>query len=66
MKRSVSTLLFFCLLFRILPAQVTCDPVFPNVDDNVTIYYNATQGNGALSGVSPVYAHLGVITNLST
>ena len=66
MKRPVLTLLFFCLLFRILPAQVTCDPVFPNVDDNVTIYYNATQGNGALSGVSPVYAHLGVITNLST
>lgn len=47
-------------------AQVTCDPYFPNVDDNVTIYYNATQGNGALNGVSPVYAHLGVITTQST
>lgn len=47
-------------------AQVTCDPVFPKTDDNVTIYYDATQGNGALGGVNPVYAHLGVITSAST
>ena len=46
-------------------AQVSCIPVFPNADDNVTITYDATQGNGALVGVGPVYAHLGVITNLS-
>ncbi|MFN0035016.1 MAG: alpha-amylase family glycosyl hydrolase [Saprospiraceae bacterium] len=46
-------------------AQVTCLPVFPNASDNVTITYDATQGNGALAGVSPVWAHLGVITNLS-
>jgi glycosidase len=46
-------------------AQVTCIPVFPKTDDNVTITFDATQGNGALAGVSPVYAHLGVITNLS-
>ncbi|MBC7774393.1 MAG: 1,4-alpha-glucan-branching protein, partial [Phycisphaerae bacterium] len=47
-------------------AQVTCIPVFPNAGDNVTITYDATQGNAALVGVSPVWAHLGVITNLST
>lgn len=57
------TLLFFAAHLR---AQVTCDPVFPNVDSDVTIYYDASQGNGALTGVSPVWAHLGVITNLST
>lgn len=48
-----------------LEAQVSCVPVFPNVDDNVTITFDATQGNAALVGVSPVWAHLGVITNLS-
>jgi glycosidase len=47
-------------------SQVTVDPVFPNVDDNVTICYNAAEGNGALAGVSPVYAHMGVITDQST
>lgn len=46
-------------------AQVSCEPVFPNVGDNVTITYDATQGNGALAGVSPVWGHFGVITNLS-
>ncbi len=47
-------------------AQVTCTPVFPRVDDDVTITYNATLGNGALVGISPVYAHMGVITSQST
>lgn len=47
-------------------AQVTCDPVFPTINQQITIYYDATQGNGALAGVSPVYAHMGLITNNST
>jgi glycosidase len=57
---------FILLLPHWLSAQVSCDPVFPNVNSDVTIYFDATQGNGALNGVSPVYAHMGVITNLST
>lgn len=61
-RLTVAIGLFFC---RTAIAQVTCDPVFPTVDDNVTIFYDATQGNGALTGVSPVYAHLGVITDKS-
>lgn len=59
-------LLAFCLLPFGGSAQVTADPVFPTVNDNVTITFDATQGNGALVGVSPVYAHMGVITNLSS
>ena len=48
-------------------AQVTCDPVFPAATDNVTIYFNAAQGNAALAGFAgPVYAHMGVITDQST
>ena len=49
-----------------LVAQVTCDPVFPTQSGTVTIFYNATQGNAALTGVSPVYAHMGAITSAST
>ena len=48
-------------------AQVSCDPVFPVETDNVTIYFHADQGNGALNNFAgPIYAHTGVITNLST
>jgi 1,4-alpha-glucan branching enzyme len=42
-------------------AQVTLNPVFATQDDVVTITYNATQGNAALTGVVPVYMHTGVI-----
>ncbi|MFK7784511.1 MAG: alpha-amylase family glycosyl hydrolase [Crocinitomicaceae bacterium] len=41
-------------------------PAFPTVDDNVTIVYNAQEGNAALTGATPVYAHAGLITDQST
>ncbi|NBV05590.1 MAG: hypothetical protein EBS08_08020, partial [Cytophagia bacterium] len=42
-------------------------PRFPTDTSLVTILYDASQGNGALAGVAPpIYAHTGVITNLST
>jgi 1,4-alpha-glucan branching enzyme len=41
-------------------------PAFPTVNDVVTIIYDATEGNGALTGVGTIYAHTGVITNQST
>ena len=47
-------------------AQVSCSPAFPKVNDDVTITFDATQGNGALAGTSPVYAHMGVITSESS
>jgi hypothetical protein len=40
-------------------------PVFPTIDDVVTIVFNAAEGNGALIGETPVYAHTGVITTAS-
>ncbi len=59
-------LIFLSVLIPLgISAQVSIIPVFPNADDNITITYDATQGNGALVGVNPVYVHLGVITNLS-
>lgn len=45
---------------------VTWSPYFSTDNDSITIFFNAAQGNGALTGVSPIYAHTGVITNLST
>ncbi len=63
----VKNLLPLVFIFPLqLLAQVTCSPAFPSVTDAVTITFDATQGNGALTGVSPVYAHMGVITSAST
>jgi 1,4-alpha-glucan branching enzyme len=44
---------------------VQVSPPFPTASDTVTVVFDATQGTGGLKGVSPVYAHTGVITNLS-
>lgn len=59
-------LLPLLLLTIRLFAQVSCIPVFPTATQQITIYFDASQGNGALTGISPVYAHMGVITNAST
>ena len=37
-------------------------PAFPTVNDVITVQYDATQGNGGLVGVSPIYTHTGVVT----
>lgn len=50
-----------------MTAQVlSVTPAFPSQNDTVTIIYDATQGNAALTGVIPVYAHAGLITNQSS
>ena len=41
-------------------------PSFPSADDQVTLYYDASQGNGELTGVIPVYIHTGLITSGSS
>jgi hypothetical protein len=51
-----------CIHAQIL--EVT--PAFPTQNDNVTIIYDATQGNGALAGTQTIYAHAGLITTAST
>jgi glycosidase len=46
---------------------VITDPAFPMYNGSVTVYFNAALGNGGLFDyVGDVYAHTGVITNLST
>ncbi|MEO8148982.1 MAG: alpha-amylase family glycosyl hydrolase [Bacteroidia bacterium] len=72
MKRKIILAAFLILNFQFLildslQAQlpVTWEPYFSTDNDSITIYYHADQGNAALTGVTPIYAHTGVITNLS-
>jgi 1,4-alpha-glucan branching enzyme len=67
MKHIKLLFLFVVLNIAITNSQILqVTPAFPTVDDYVTIIYDATQGNGALTGVSPVYAHAGLITDESS
>ncbi|WP_210489202.1 alpha-amylase family glycosyl hydrolase [Rufibacter aurantiacus] len=61
-------LLLVLLLVQVAQAQVvTLSPAFPVHNEPVTITFDATKGTGGLANVSePVYAHTGVLTNLST
>jgi oligosaccharide 4-alpha-D-glucosyltransferase len=64
MKRVLFSVFLFSNFF--LAAQpVSLTPAIVTQNDTVTITYDATKGNGALTGTSPVYMHTGVITNLS-
>jgi 1,4-alpha-glucan branching enzyme len=63
-------LLFFVLLislfnFRLEAQILTSTPAFPTQTDQITVFYDATTGNGDLSGYTPIYAHTGVITSNS-
>ncbi|TNE56701.1 MAG: T9SS type A sorting domain-containing protein [Bacteroidetes bacterium] len=64
--KGIRLLLLTLFLPAIGFAQVSCIPVFPKANDDVTITFNATLGNGALAGTAPVYAHMGLITDKST
>lgn len=55
-----------CLTSQVLAQVVEVLPVFPRLDDDVTITFNAAEGNGALVNIAPVYAHAGLITSTST
>ena len=58
----------WCAVFPLfLSAQVVwTEPPFPSASDQVTLYYDASQGNGELDGVIPVYIHTGLITSNSS
>jgi len=46
---------------------ISSDPAIPLAGEAVIIYFDATEGSGGLEGYSgDVYAHTGVLTNLST
>ncbi|NTW26478.1 MAG: alpha-amylase, partial [Lentimicrobium sp.] len=70
MKTQISflTLILLGFLSGIANAQlIVTNPAFPAESGSVEITFNAALGNGALAGYTgDVYAHTGVITNLST
>ncbi len=46
---------------------VWTEPAFPTKDDDITLYFDASEGNGALAGLDEnVYAHMGLITSSSS
>jgi 1,4-alpha-glucan branching enzyme len=58
----------FIILFNFLVfPQVTAVPSFATEEDSIIVYFDATKGDAGLKGFTgDVYAHTGVITNLST
>ena len=68
MYRNLLLLLLSTLCTFAIQAQVVySDPTLPTSEEEVTIFFDATQGNGGLANCNcDVYLHTGVITNLST
>ncbi|GGH70137.1 DUF4961 domain-containing protein [Phaeocystidibacter marisrubri] len=65
MNRLLTSIFALCLGISSL-GQVSITPTFATQNDTVIVTFDASQGNGALVGVNTVYAHTGVITNVST
>ena len=56
-----------CIIPSTLAQVVYTEPGFPSQLDDVTICFDATQGNVVMAGFTDVvYAHIGVITSNST
>jgi len=63
MVRKIPFFLIFSLVFKLGITQIIqISPAFPTVNDVVTLQYDASQGNGGLVGVTPVYTHTGIVT----
>ena len=63
MLKKISFIFIFLLVHQLGITQIIqISPAFPTVNDVVTIHYNASQGNGGLVGVTPVYTHTGIVT----
>ena len=62
--KNIILFLFFQIIFQneIYLQIIEISPPFPTINDVITVQYDATQGNGGLQGISPVYAHTGVVT----
>lgn len=57
---------FACTYGTSAKAQVLLThPVIPFENDTISLFFDASQGNGELAGVDTVYAHAGLITNYS-
>ncbi len=66
-KKIILSFTLILLSFGFLYAQlITAEPPFPTADDSVIIVFDASLGNGGLSGFTgDMYAHTGLITSES-
>lgn len=63
MKKVVLSLCFVWIIFGVSAQIIDISPVSPTTTSNITVVFDATQGNAELSGYSGnVYAHAGLIT----
>lgn len=61
------TSLLLCLSTGVWAQIITAEPAFPNVNQEVTITFDATEGTAGLANCGcDVYVHTGVITDVST
>ena len=63
MKNSLLFIVFIIVTSWCHAQIVAIDPPLFTMDDEITITYDATLGSGGLVGVTPVYAHTGIITS---
>jgi glycosidase len=67
MKKAFLTLGLFVGFISIFAQVITTNPSFPTDSEEIVITFNADQGNGGLEDFTEdIWAHTGVITNLST
>lgn len=68
LKFKTITAILFGVIITLNAQVITVNPVFPTASDAVVITFNADLGNQGLKDYTgdDVYAHTGVITNLST
>jgi len=63
MRFFLSLFVFFFAWTQLAYAQIiSIDPPLFTLDEQITVIYDATQGSAGLVGVTPVYAHTGIIT----
>ncbi len=60
--RIITTGLLIIFFFGLKAQIVSIDPPLFTIDDEISVIYDATQGSAGLVGVTPVYAHTGVVT----
>jgi 1,4-alpha-glucan branching enzyme len=66
MKIRLLYLIFIGITQVSFPQVVSTFPLYPTENDSIIVYFDATKGDAGLKGFSgDVYAHTGVITNLS-
>lgn len=63
--RQIIIILFIFKIINSSGQVITTVPVFPTINDTVTIFYHTDRGNGNLDWVMPIYAHTGVISSNS-